>query len=134
MLALIVDDVAVNRKIMRKTLRNMFESIADAEDGVIALQKVKESIAKGQPYDVIFMDYLMPNMDGPTATAAIRSLGFLGLIIGVTGNALPEDIDAFTRSGANRVFIKPLDVIALENLLLKEREGLRLHESPSYVL
>jgi two-component system capsular synthesis sensor histidine kinase RcsC len=49
----------------------------------------------------------MPNMDGPTATKAIRELGFLGPIFGVTGNALPSDIEHFTSHGADVVLIKP---------------------------
>ena len=55
----------------------------------------------------------MPNMDGPSATEAIRSLGFRGPVIGVTGNAMQHDIDHFLLKGADRVMIKPVDITSL---------------------
>ena len=52
-------------------------------------------------------------MDGPSATEAIRGLGYRGPVIGVTGNAMQHDIDHFLLKGANRVMIKPVDITAL---------------------
>ena len=46
-------------------------------------------------------------MDGPTATRAIRAMGYAGRIFGVTGNGMPSDIPTFTDSGVNRVLVKP---------------------------
>ena len=43
----------------------------------------------------------MPVMDGPSASKAIRVIGYKGIIMGVTGNALPADIDTFLSHGAN---------------------------------
>ena len=121
MSALVVDDVVLNRKMMKKSLKHLFDSFDDAEDGVIAVGKVQEAMSCGSMFDVIFMDFMMPNMDGPTATSAIRALGYMGLIVGVTGNALPEDIQYFKNKGVNQVFLKPLDVQACEEIVTKER-------------
>ena len=49
-------------------------------------------------------------MDGPTATKAIRALGYTGKIFGLTGNALQSDIDLFLNAGADLVLTKPLDM------------------------
>jgi CheY-like chemotaxis protein len=49
-------------------------------------------------------------MHGPEATAELRKAGFDGLVIGVTGNVLQDDIDHFLRSGANAVLSKPLSI------------------------
>ena len=55
-------------------------------------------------------------MDGPSATEAIRSLGYRGRILGVTGNAMQHDIDHFLSKGADRVLVKPVDIDALLRL------------------
>jgi CheY-like chemotaxis protein len=60
--------------------------------------------------EVILMDFVMPNLSGPAATEKIRHMGYRGVIIGVTGNALTEDVEYFMRSGANAVLTKPLDI------------------------
>ena len=59
----------------------------------------------------------MPNMDGPTATKAIRHLGYRGPIFGVTGNALDSDVNYFVQSGANGVLAKPFDFAAFKELI-----------------
>jgi len=115
--ALIVDDVLSNRKVLLRHMRNVFGHIDEAEDGVQAVNCVKRAAEQGSPYDVIFMDFVMPNMDGPTATAEIRSMGFKGPIFGVTGNALTSDIQLFIERGANGVFLKPVDMVSVDRAL-----------------
>jgi len=107
---LIVDDVAVCRKMLCRVMSVRFESVEEATDGLDALHKVKASIHQDTPFDVILMDFQMPIMDGPTATREIRGCGFHGILIGVTGNVLPEDLQIFLDSGINYVFTKPLDL------------------------
>ena len=58
-------------------------------------------------YDAILMDFVMPVMDGPDATKALRELGYLGPVIGCTGNTLYMDLQRFYECGCDRVIGKP---------------------------
>jgi len=108
---LIVDDAATNRKMLRLLLARRRYQTEEAEDGLQGVQMVKQRIERGIiPYDAIIMDFIMPNMDGPTATARIRALGYNGVIVGVTGNAMQNDIQTFLGKGADKVLNKPLDI------------------------
>jgi hypothetical protein len=81
---LIVDDSGLNRRMLKRLLHVSGYDFDEAEDGLIALDKVTArmaSVTEGH-YDVILMDYVMPNMDGPTATKAIRDLGYTAPIFG----------------------------------------------------
>ena len=109
---LIVDDSTLNRKMTAK----MFAKTAkcdQAADGQIAVDMFMAKYSPlGTPssaYDVILMDYQMPNMDGPTAIRELRRLGFSGLIFGLTGNAIECDKMEMMAAGADKVFIKPFD-------------------------
>jgi CheY-like chemotaxis protein len=88
---LVVDDSRLNRKMLLKCLRADGHDCVECADGVEAIAVVKEIIdyengGNGQPFDAILMDFIMPNMDGPTATKEIRALGYTAPIFGVTGN------------------------------------------------
>ena len=84
------------------------------------MEKVAELRSQGMGVDVILMDNVMPNKDGPTATRELRELGYAGIIIGVTGNALPEDVAYFKSQGANEVLPKPMDIGELKKILIGE--------------
>ena len=58
----------------------------------------------------------MPIMDGVTATRRIRSIGFLGKIVAVTGNALQEDVLTDT------VLMKPLDIKRFDSFIRSDVE------------
>lgn len=89
------------------------EAAVDGEQAVAAvsatLTSSKNNIEERQPpFDVILMDFEMPNLNGPEATAQIRALGYSGIVLGVTGNILKEDVDFFREKGANDVLSKPV--------------------------
>ena len=88
---LVVDDSRLNRKMLVKCLTADGHVCFESADGLEAIAMVKERIdylngGQGQPFDAILMDFIMPNMDGPTATKEIRDLGYTAPIFGVTGN------------------------------------------------
>lgn len=63
----------------------------------------------------------MPRMRGTEATAKIRKLGFKGIILGLTGNALEDDVKDFIRHGANKVMPKPFDLLEFKKMVLAVR-------------
>ena len=88
---LVVDDSRLNRKMLMMCLRADGHVCVEAADGLEAIAMVKERIdhangGQGKPFDTVLMDFIMPNMDGPTATKEIRALGYTAPIFGVTGN------------------------------------------------
>ena len=86
-----------------------------------AVQRVKDRMNRkdgNKPYyDIILMDFVMPNMDGPTATQAIRSLGYTSPIFGLTGNALDSDVSHFLKCGVKAVLPKPFDLARFKELM-----------------
>ena len=135
---LIVDDSSACRNMTRKSLllsgyEYDLEVLCDeAPDGKSAVDIVYhnmndyknhiESSSKktncNELYDLILMDYQMPIMDGPTAIREIRALGYKGIIVGLTGNVLSDDIDVLRNAGADEVLTKPVKNEMLESMLL----------------
>ena len=105
---LVVDDAALCRKFSRRVIGAHCSEIVEAGNGQEAVERVRESIAAGNPFDGILMDSSMPIMNGTTATRLIRRLGYAGRVFGVTGNAFQADIDDFLAHGADEVLIKPV--------------------------
>jgi len=110
---LVVDDSAMNRKLLVRLLQNQGHICVEAEDGTYAVERIKESLSENDHFHSILMDYEMPEMNGPEATKAIREMGCDSFIVGVTGALFQEQVDYFTECGANRVLPKPLRLQAL---------------------
>jgi CheY-like chemotaxis protein len=106
---LVVDDVSTNRVFLARAIRRMLPTaeVHEAADGLEAAQMVERDIPF---YDVICMDKEMPVLDGYDATLRLRERGFRGQIIGVTANALTEDVQRFMACGLDTVVTKPVDV------------------------
>lgn len=70
---LIVEDNFINRKLLTRLLEE-FASIDTCNDGLEALEAVKLSFDENEPYDAIFLDIMMPNLNGQEALKKIRKI------------------------------------------------------------
>eukprot|EP00980_Cylindrotheca_fusiformis_P020045 scaffold7133_cov116-Cylindrotheca_fusiformis.AAC.6 len=116
---LVVDDAKMNLKLLMRLVSKRGHKVEGAEDGEIAVRKASAAMLEGADYDVILMDYQMPNMDGPTATRVLREQGCDAVIIGVTGNVMAEDVAHFKKCGANAVVHKPAKIETLEDIMIQ---------------
>ena len=109
---MVVEDIEINRIILRELLLETNVDIDDAEDGLEAIRLFTDSPL--DYYNLIFMDVQMPNMNGYDATRAIRSMdradAALVPIIAMTANAYKEDIDHAIESGMNGHLPKPINI------------------------
>lgn len=129
---LVVDDAALNRKMVRRLLQRQFQVVEEAEDGAEAVDMYTSSFTafcgdvspaeegvspSNAGFDLVLMDYMMPVMNGLDATRALLQVNPAAVVIGVTGNGQEEDIDAFIQAGAKAVLVKPLKTDGLDMIL-----------------
>ena len=118
MKVLIVDDNMINRKVARGFLKNYDFDLTEAESGPEAVELVRSN-----RYDIIFMDHMMPGMDGIEATEIIRGdcgeNGTAPVIVALTANAMEGMREHFLKCGFQDFISKPLDRKELNQLLLR---------------
>ncbi len=106
---LLAEDNLINQKLARKLLEKQGHSVEIANDGIEAI-----ALFQQQSFDLILMDFQMPNMNGLEATAKIRELeqqqGGHILIIAMTANAMQEDKDRALNAGMDAYLPKPINV------------------------
>ena len=112
---LLVEDNMMNRFIATKSLSHFGCTVDEAENGAIALDRLRE-----RSYDIILMDIQMPELDGVATTKIIRNeLGLDVPIIAVTANAFKKDIDLYLSIGMNDYVTKPFEEKALFTALAR---------------
>ena len=114
---LVVDDFATMRKIERNILSQLgIKNVDEADDGVTALPKIQQNT-----YDVVLLDWNMPQMSGLELLKAIRSDPNSKNIpvLMVTAEALKDNIVAAAQAGVNDYLVKPFTAAVLEEKLKK---------------
>ena len=114
--ALVVDDNAINLIIAESNLVEYGAEVALAKSGEEACERIA-----AEEFDIVFMDHMMPVMDGVEATALIRSMDGERFqktpIIALTANVIGDVRDMFMNSGMNDFLSKPLELHELERVL-----------------
>jgi two-component system, chemotaxis family, chemotaxis protein CheY len=114
---LVVDDFSTMRRIVRNLLKELgYTNVDEAEDGVVALQKLNSA-----QFDFVVTDWNMPNMDGLTLLQTIRSTGHLKHlpVLMITAEAKKENIIAAAQAGASGYIVKPFTAATLSEKLEK---------------
>lgn len=110
---LVVEDNIINQKLILKILLKLGYQTSLANNGVEAVE-----MCNSKSFDLIFMDVLMPIMDGLEATRIIRrDLQHQPNIIAMTANAMPEDKEACLKSGMDNYISKPFNIPDLLKML-----------------
>ena len=116
--ALVVDDEPMNLVVATGIMKN-YKIVTDiANSGKEAIQKISEN-----HYDVVFMDHMMPEMDGVEAMKAIKQIAHDSgkdiKVIALTANAVAGAREMFTREGFDGFISKPINISDFEKVMIK---------------
>ena len=127
---LVIDDNPVNLKVA-KGLLNVYQIQADtAIGGLPAIKMIQE-----KDYDLVFMDHMMPEMDGVDTTIAMRALGgkYTSLpIVALTADVGSGVKEMFKAEGLNDFLAKPIEMSKLSEILKKWLPPEKLQQSETF--
>lgn len=111
---LVAEDALSSRKMLIRLLERAGHKTVPAANGQVAVEEIRKDLNLQKedpqhiPIDTVLTDYEMPVLKGPDAAKQMRELGYEGIILGVTGNVLEEDVVFFKLHGADDVLAKPV--------------------------
>ncbi|MDR0784566.1 MAG: response regulator [Treponema sp.] len=132
---LVVDDLPINLAVAQGFLSKYGVQADAALSGAEALDKIKQAADSGAPYDLIFMDHLMPEMDGIETTQRIRKMEKSGLIVNnrdapthtsivaLSANVVSGARERFLSAGMQDFISKPIDEEELNSVLVRWLEA-----------
>ncbi len=114
---LVADDNPVNQEIITRMLESFGIRVKVADNGQEAVQLLSRT-----DYDLVFMDYQMPVLDGIEATRQIRANAARNQrvpIVALSASALPDDLEKYRQAGMDDFLAKPVELDQLEAMLKK---------------
>ncbi len=124
---LLAEDLPINQRVAQLLLGRLGYTTEIANNGIEALESINR-----HPFDVVFMDVQMPEMDGLTCTREICKLyskESRPWIIAMTANALEGDSELCLQAGMNDYISKPINSKAITDALLRASKELNLRRS-----
>jgi len=111
---LVAEDNFINQKVAKTLFKNIGYEVDFAKNGLEVLDKMKLS-----QYDIIFMDIMMPEMDGIQATMELRQKNIEVPIIAMTANIAKDEKTSAIASGMNDYITKPVKIDVIKKILIK---------------
>jgi signal transduction histidine kinase/CheY-like chemotaxis protein len=114
---LVVDDNELNLKVARKVLEKYKFEIDTINNGKDCVYRIKE----GQHYDIIFLDHMMPEMDGIEVVHILKKLADYKIppIVALTANAITGVREMYLREGFDEYLSKPINRSELNRIINK---------------
>ena len=112
---IVVDDVEANIYVAKGLLAPYELEFDSASSGFEVIEKIRN----GKLYDIIFMDHMMPKMDGIEATKIIRDMGYEHPVVALTASAVAGQAEIFLKNGFDGFITKPIDLRQLNEVLNK---------------
>ena len=111
---LLAEDNEINIRVAQTIFTSLGYNIDVARNGKEAVEKVMN-----KPYDIVFMDLVMPEMDGLQATIEIRGAGQQLPIVAMTATASSKSKSKAISTGMNDYIVKPVKTDVVRNILIK---------------
>jgi CheY-like chemotaxis protein len=108
---LIVDDSADAQRLISTLLCRAGAHAEGVESGQRAIEAISRSSQR--PFDIVLLDMQMPDLDGYSTARQLRSMGYRGRIIALTGNAMQDDRSRCLDAGCDDHAVKPISREAL---------------------
>ncbi|MCL1845479.1 MAG: ATP-binding protein [Defluviitaleaceae bacterium] len=116
---LVVDDVDTNLYVAEAMLESFGLDVEVCERAQDAIDKIRN----GNTYDIVFMDHMMPDMDGIAAVKILREINYTRPIIAFTANAVKGQDEMFMQNGFDGFMSKPIDIKVLNACLVRFVRG-----------
>ncbi len=125
--ALVVDDNAQARSVLRDMLEAMTFEVTDVASGAAAVEAVRTAQSAGRPFRVVYLDWRMPQMDGMEAARQIRALGLTPepVLMIVSAYGREEMIRGAESLGISHVLVKPVNPSMLFDTTMQALGGHR---------
>jgi len=117
---LVCEDNKMNQRVIEEHLKRVGTQVVIADNGKIGVDEVKRRLDNDKkPFDLIFMDMHMPEMDGFETASAIMQMGIGTPIVALTANVMSNDQDLYIENGMQECIGKPFTSQELWACLLK---------------